>query len=550
VSREAMELARQNRLGYEYAKTCNNIANVFNFMGEFDSSMTYFLKAAMVFERIGRTEHLNVIYQNIGSVYLSLGQYEQSIAYTEKSIAISRQRGDSMAVARALTNLGGALVSVNRKGEALAAFQRCLEICKTFPDPYIENLAHVGLGNVYTQMKRYDEAGQVLGAAIQTAREMNYTSNLANALNAMAMVQSESGKFRLADQYLTEAVDINESYKVYYNLLQQYKLIAEIRTKTGQFASAYDFLQKYMTLHDSLSGIEAQKNVAELEKKYESAQKDKKIYESELRIAEGKLQIELQEKLNRQKNTWLIIAVGIVALLILGIVFVYYVLLQQKKQHQQRIAAIQKEQELMQLKARLEGEQQERQRIAREMHDEIGSGLSTILYLSHSLGTTPEKAGKVPEIARTLMTQMNEIIWSMNSEQDHLDDFVAYVRHQTSQFLDSVEMDYRFEIPGHLPDLTISGMKRRNIYLVIKEALHNAVKHSGADMVIVKMDFSAGIFISIADNGRGVPASAQNPFGNGMKNMQHRIDQVGGELTVRNENGFAIEIRMSLTALP
>jgi signal transduction histidine kinase len=120
------------------------------------------------------------------------------------------------------------------------------------------------------------------------------------------------------------------------------------------------------------------------------------------------------------------------------------------------------------------------------------------------------------------------------------------VRQQASQFLDSVDMGYRFEIPDQLPGLTLPGMKRRNIYLVVKEALHNAVKHSGADLVTIRMDFSAGIFISIADNGQGFTDSTQNPFGNGMKNMQHRMDQVGGKLAVRSENGSTIEIRVTL----
>lgn len=299
-----------------------------------------------------------------------------------------------------------------------------------------------------------------------------------------------------------------------------------------------------MALNDSLSGIEQKKNVDELEKKYQTAEKDKQIYENSLKLAENKLQFEQNEKRIQKKNNWLMLASAAILILILVLLLVYFISSQKQKLQRQKLVALQKEQEVIRLKATLEGQQLERQRIAREMHDEIGSGLSTILFLSNNLGIENEKTNKVAETSRLLINQMNEIIWSMNTEQDKLEDFVSYIRHSAGEMLNTVDINYDFQIPDELPALTLSGMQRRNIYLVIKEALHNIIKHSLANLVTVKMDFSHGIFISITDNGKGMSENTSNPFGNGMKNMQYRMKEIGGEWKIASSKPLIIEIRL------
>ncbi|MCE3297060.1 MAG: hypothetical protein K0R65_2774 [Crocinitomicaceae bacterium] len=538
LSRKALVLTEKYHLDFERAKTSNNIANVFNYMGEFDSSMVYFLQAVRIFKKIRREEHLNVIYQNMGTVYLNMRDYPKSIEYFRKSIDLSRTKNDQGAIAYTLTNLGGAYVSLGKYEKAYDAFSQSLEICKTNPQIYTENLAYLGLGNVYTQQKKYDDAVRVLEKARKDAESFAFTSNLANALNALAVVYYEKQNYPEANRYALEAVKINEQYQVYNNLSQQYKLLSDIHSKLGKHASAYTYLKKYVHLNDSLSGIEEKKHVARLEKEYKTAEKDRQI-------AENKLQIELNEKSIRQKNSWLLASLGIVVFLVLCLLFAFYLAKQRKKMHRQKLLDLEKDRELRELKATLEGQQKERQRIAREMHDEIGSGLSVIHLLSNNLGYSNEKTVKVAETSGLLINQMNEIIWSMNLEQDNLEDFVSYIRYQSGQLLSSVNLDFVFDIPDEVPQQPISGIKRRNLYLVVKEALHNCIKHSGASQVKLGMNFEKGIAISISDNGRGIPENNGNPYGNGMKNMLYRMQEIGGEWKISSYKPFTIEIHLA-----
>jgi two-component system NarL family sensor kinase len=544
ISKEALALCIKNQLYFEMAKTCNNLGNVLNYMGEFDSSMVYFLRSAAIFEKINRTEHLNVIYQNIGGVYLSLGNFEKSVDYTQKAIEYSKLTNDSASISNALTNLAGAYISLKRYDEALVALNNCLDISEKIGNGYAGNMAYLGLGNLYTQTGQYDQAIDVLTKAVTTARKMNYTNNLVNGLDALATVYYKKGNYVLANSYVSEALVINEKYGVYFNLQPQYKLISEVRAKLGQYASAYDYLAKYVALNDSLSGIEHKKSVDELEKKYQTAQKDKQLYENSLKLIENKLRLERNNKRIQKINTWLIVSFSAILILMLILLLVYFMYSNRQKLQEQKMVALKKEQEVIRLKATLDGQLQERQRIAREMHDEIGSGLTTILFLSNHPDIDQAKMVKVSETSKMLINQMNEIIWSMNVEQDQLDDLVSYIRHHSSEMLSTVNIDYRFEIPDQVPELTISGMQRRNIYLVVKESLHNIIKHAGATLVTIKMDFSQGISISIIDNGNGTVEGLENPYGNGMKNMEYRMKQIGGEWSIKSKKPFITELKL------
>jgi two-component system NarL family sensor kinase len=543
LSLEALKLTEENHLYYEMAKTCNNLGNVLNYLGDFNGSMNYFLRSAAIFEKINRKEHLNVIYQNIGSIYLSLGNYEKCIDYTQRSISLSEEKGDSVSVSNALTNLAGALVSLGRFEEGLRILNRCVATSKIIDNPYAENMAYLGLGNLFTQTGDYEKALEYLDNALVTARKMRYINNLANCLNALATVHFEMGHLSIADKYAVEAVTINEQYKVYNNLRQQYKLIAEIKSKLNQFAPAFNYLQKYVDLNDSLANIETKKFVEELEQKYQTAEKDKQITEKNLRLVQSKLVIEKNKEKIRSITIWLVVAFAVVMILVLLVLFIYLISLQRQKLNKQKLDALKKEQEVIKLKATLDGQHQERQRIAREMHDEIGSGLTTILFLGSGLSGDDAKVKKIKQTSGDLIGQMNEIIWSMNTDQDTVEDLISYIRHNVGEMMDAAKIDYELNVPDNVPNAQISGMQRRNIYLVVKEAVHNIVKHSGAKNVKIDVFFTDGIAIVISDDGKGFDEKI-NPFGNGMKNMEYRMKQIGGEWKVKSVKPFTIALSL------
>jgi signal transduction histidine kinase len=198
----------------------------------------------------------------------------------------------------------------------------------------------------------------------------------------------------------------------------------------------------------------------------------------------------------------------------------------------------------------LETQTAERRRISAEMHDDIGSGLTTIQFLSNSLphdqATRQEQTiQKITHTSQQLMEKMNEIVWSLNQEFDTLPDTIAYIRNTVSELLENAGIGYEFSTPDNIPDIKLGGTIRRNLYLVVKEATHNIIKHAAASKVVYTIRVDDELLINIHDNGKG-PGANSSGFGNGLKNMNRRMTDSGGDFTMRAENGTSLTLTMPL----
>jgi signal transduction histidine kinase len=198
----------------------------------------------------------------------------------------------------------------------------------------------------------------------------------------------------------------------------------------------------------------------------------------------------------------------------------------------------------------LETQTAERKRISAEMHDDIGSGLTTIQFLTNAL-PLDKTAGqeqalqKITATSQQLMDKMNEIVWSLNQEFDTLGDTIAYIRNTVSEMLENAGILYEFSSPDSTPPLQLSGETRRNIYLVVKEATHNIIKHAQATKVKYTVTIGDTLIIVIHDNGRGVQQQSLS-FGNGLRNMQKRMKDCGGKFSMINNNGTLITLVLPL----
>jgi signal transduction histidine kinase len=196
----------------------------------------------------------------------------------------------------------------------------------------------------------------------------------------------------------------------------------------------------------------------------------------------------------------------------------------------------------------LETQTAERKRISAEMHDDIGSGLTTIQFLSNTLGHDNKDkqditVNKITQTSQQLMDKMNEIVWSLNQDFDTLPDTIAYIRNTVSELLENAGIQYEFNVPDQLPARQLSGIVRRNIYLVVKEATHNVIKHAGATKVTYTITINGQLTISIHDNGNGISSNGSQ-FGNGLKNMKQRMKDSGGSFDIRNGNGTLVTLEI------
>jgi signal transduction histidine kinase len=191
----------------------------------------------------------------------------------------------------------------------------------------------------------------------------------------------------------------------------------------------------------------------------------------------------------------------------------------------------------------VEAKQEERNRISTDMHDELGSGVTAIRLMSEIV-KTKMKDNTLPEIdkisnnANDLLSKMNTIIWTMSSSNDRLDNMIAYTRSYALEYFESTHIDCHFESAGEIPATEMSGEKRRNVFLCVKESLNNVVKHSKANDVWIKVNVLPGILeIQIHDNGVGINLQKLREFGNGLNNMKKRMESIEGSFSIVNKDG-------------
>lgn len=201
---------------------------------------------------------------------------------------------------------------------------------------------------------------------------------------------------------------------------------------------------------------------------------------------------------------------------------------------------------------KLEKEQaveKERNRISRDMHDDLGSGLTKIAILSEVVKTQPEDAqknvDKISETARNLVDNLDEMVWALNPKNDSLDKLMAYIAEYTHQYLEGTGIEPRIQLPEQPLQVHIGEEKRRNIFMAVKEFLNNSVKHSNAKNIELSITQTPNSFsINIKDDGRGMDMNALSGMGNGLTNMQQRVKDVGGTATLHSEpgNGASLQI--------
>lgn len=200
--------------------------------------------------------------------------------------------------------------------------------------------------------------------------------------------------------------------------------------------------------------------------------------------------------------------------------------------------------------------EKERNRISRDMHDDLGSGLTIIAILSEVVKkqlTNPAKAKetleKIAVSSRDLVDNLQDIIWVLNPQNDTLESLSSYIREYGLKYFELLSMQLEFTYPEQFSGLHLSEEQRRNIFLTVKESFNNIAKYAWCNKVTVKIEETDNLFqLSIRDDGKGFDVSQVRLFANGLKNMQNRIEQVGGSYSIHSEpgKGTTTEIKFNL----
>ncbi len=196
----------------------------------------------------------------------------------------------------------------------------------------------------------------------------------------------------------------------------------------------------------------------------------------------------------------------------------------------------------------------ERTRIARDIHDDIGNLLTQVTLLSSLTmrdRSEPEKTGEhaqqISSTVEQVTNSLDEIVWAVNPRNDTLPQLIDYIGQFALAFLQTAGIRCKVDLPDHPPHRAVPADVRHNLFLVVKEALNNVARHSGASEVSLRITVTEqGLEVTIQDNGRSFDVASVNGSGNGLRNIRQRMDELGGRFEVRSRIGAGTQILLNV----
>jgi signal transduction histidine kinase len=196
----------------------------------------------------------------------------------------------------------------------------------------------------------------------------------------------------------------------------------------------------------------------------------------------------------------------------------------------------------------------EKARIARDLHDNLGSRLTKIISLSKATlhdSEAPDKtaahARQIGTTASQVINLLDETVWVLNSRNDTLPNLIDYLGQSSAEFLRAAGVRCRVDFPDHPRELPVSADARHNLFLVVQEALNNVVRHAGAAEVRLRaVESGQSLSFTLEDNGRGFVPASVNGGGDGLRNMRQRMEEMGGKFSMDSEPGAGARITLVL----
>ncbi len=540
VNLEALKIARKINNPEYLGKTLFNTGTSYRQAGQYEEAVKYYEEGKKVFEQIDNKITEARSGDILQLLYHDMHQYRKAIQYGEKSVKIFREINDSVWLGTALNNLGINYSALQQSDKAEQLFKEALKIGQLTGDKNMQVAQLLNLGDIAIQKNRYAEAKPLYDHALQLAQEIEAFESVLIACKGLSFCYESDKQYDVAKELALKALNI--SYQ--YNLrLERQKLFTHLSNlaysmqdkKLGEYYATQGTL-----LGDSLLNETIQKNTLELEKKYETEKKNTQI------------QLQQSELKRRRIFNYLLLGSALALLLIIGLLYRTYQ--QKQKLQQQRIAELETEKQLTATEAVLKGEENERTRLAKDLHDGLGGMLSGIKYsmntMKGNLIMTPENQqafersmdmldSSIKEMRRVAHNMMPEALVKFGLDTA-LKDFCSDINQ-------SGALNVNYQSIG-MEAAEVDQTTAITVYRIVQELINNTMKHAAAKNAIVQLSRENNkLSITVEDDGKGFDtALLQGAKGIGWTNIRNRVEFLKGKLDVSAGEGKGTSVLIEI----
>ncbi|MBL7887835.1 MAG: hypothetical protein JNJ52_13895 [Flavobacterium sp.] len=474
--------------------------------GNKEDALTEFFKAYK-YAKITK-DTIGIYYSGTGisSTYNNLKMFDKGMIFNNELINLAKKSKDTVILAKVFNNISASYLNLGKIKQSEYYSKQFEKLLPLVENSYLNFIYHYN--KAYQLMEINDLVKSIFHSkeAVKYCKKSKRNYDLANSYYLISYLYNIKNQFDESRKYTDSTIQIATKINAKEQKLYAFSNYGEIDYKLNNFKSSSENYSNALELFQEISNDKIKTNSNFLAVKYQTEKKN--------------LQIQNLQTLSK-KRFWISIALAFGIIGIGGIAF------SQFKNYKTKKALLLAEQD----KAVAE----ERLRIATDMHDDVGTGLSRILYITNSVktGETSKEEGlsKVTEISDDTITKMSEIIWALNESNQTLEELIYFIRSQASEMVENAKLNFEGILPETIPNLSFGWMRNRNTYLLAKETINNAIKHAQAKTIRIQFEIKDQLIITIKDDGIGFDTNKKFN-GNGLNNYKKRIEKLGGKHTI------------------
>jgi len=521
---KALQLATAVNDSARIARMLNIIGlNYRDITTDYPIALSYLLRSLTINQKSGANEALAANLYDIGLVYSLLKNMDKALEYGKQAMQISKENNNVLGLSETMNFLGDIYFSKKDLDTAQQYYTEALETTENTNYIITKIIANHGLARIKLEEGDFDKALALLNRALQMSMTMDDQATLASAFFEFSNAYSKAEKYATANTYLYKTQAIGNQLNRIDLLKDTYSNLAANYQHLGDYKKAYEYQAEFYKLNDSIKGEQVLKKTAELQVRFETEKKEKEIAQLNRDKEVREVEIKKQKVLKYS-------FIGGLVLFSLLSVFVFNNFRVSNKLRLQKI----------------------RNRIADDLHDDIGSTLNSIsIYSEVAKQKSPTVVHELDQIglaSRKIIDAMSDIVWTINTKNDSFEQIILRLRSLTFNLLRARNIEHTFRADESLNHLKLSMEERRNFYLIFKEALNNLVKYADASQVFISLSLVNNfITLSIHDNGTGFDSKISYP-GNGLLSMKSRAQEMNAALSIDSEVGSGTTILLKWKA--
>jgi signal transduction histidine kinase len=518
-----------------------------NNSSDYETATYYYLEAEKIYLKDNpQSNDLGILYSNLSIAYATINKYDEGIRYSSKGLAFARRTNDKANLLNALYAYGGNLITAKRGGdEGLKILDTAKQIALALDNQNMVYSCDFMSAMYYYNTKQYQKAIDYYTLCLEFARKYNFTAGIGNNFLNISANEAELKRPKLAAAHLDSSAKYLDYSVITPSKQNYFENYAEVYKQLGNFTKAFAYKDSVAAIKDSLYQADNVTQIAFRQARYNY---EKKQHEVEQLEADK----QLQQLSISQKNTLNYVLIGSALGLLILSLLTYRNYKQKQKLQQQRINELETQQQLTATEAVLKGEEQERTRLAKDLHDGLGGMLSGIKFSMNSMKgnliMTPDNAqafersmdmldSSIKEMRRVAHNMMPEALVKFGLDTA-LKDFCNDINQ-------SGALKVNYQSIG-LEGAAIDQTTAITIYRIVQELINNTMKHAAATTAIVQVTGSNGqLSVTVEDDGKGFDTGIlQAAKGIGWTNIQSRVDFLKGKLDIRSATGRGTSVHI------